>query len=734
MYDIQLFQIITSESPCTSTNLRENNQCRNREIIKKQHIKILNMRHKMKNLRRKVQTLETKIKNDKYKKALVSLFNDDQIETLMTKKRNKNWSHETIQSALQFKFVCGRNGYDHLVEQGYPFPSLRTLRRKLQDFHFKPGIPNQMFEFLLHKKKYLEKEADLECGLVFDEMAITPKQCYNSATGSIVGNITFPNEEGRATKALVFMLVGLNNRWKHVVGYHSTGNSFRSETLKHIIFQIIEKTEEIGFHVNFLTSDMGPGNVGLWRIIGISTGRFSKIINSITHPFDSNRSLYIIGDPPHILKNLKQALVSNGTIILSNHIVIKYNLPCDKIQLKHFYELINIQNDSELVLTPKLKVDDIRCNNFNKMKVNKAKHVFSNDVSSSFLLLADENNRPEYITTAWFVKIVSKWFSLTTSRYCPLALGKKNENVYNENIDFLNEIIDIFTTLKIGAAGDFKPLQRGIVITTKSIIDLTDYLITQKNFKYVLTSRVTQDCIENLFSQIRQKNVVPNPLQFINDLKFISTAMYMKHLNNSSYENDDQEYFSGFIEYLSGKKQNNKVVHSTNTNTADIDTIPLFKNKTQNLTIIELNSLYNIAGYIVRSIMKICKTCNSCIKSVTSNTPLQYSFTKFVHFKCFKKGSLLFVNIATFKVFIMLEKMFRHYSKYFDANQIDWKNFLISKFSLVPAEHIMNCHHLFLHIIKRFVVFRLRTIKKKDDNNYCKRYDSKSMAVHTFFK
>lgn len=227
---------------------------------------------------------------------------------------------------------------------------------------------------------------------------------------------------------------------------------------------------------------MGPGNVGLWRLLGINTGRFSKIIISITHPFDANRLLYIIGDPPHILKNLKQALVSNGTIIVSNDVVIKYNLPCNQIKLKHFDELINIQNNSELFLTPRLKPDDIRCNNFNKMKVNKAKHVFSNDVSSSFLLLADENNKPEYITTAWFVKIISKWFSLITSRCCTLALGTKNENVYNENIDFLNEIIDIFTKLKIGIAGDFKPVQRGIIITTKSIIDLTQYLITHKNF------------------------------------------------------------------------------------------------------------------------------------------------------------------------------------------------------------------------------------------------------------
>lgn len=296
-------------------------------------------------------------------------------------------------------------------------------------------------------------------------MAIIPKKCYNSSTGSLIGDVTFLNEKGRATHTLVFMLVGISNRWKHIVGYHFTGNSFNSKTLKDIIFQIIAKTEQIGFYVNFLTSDMGSGNVGLWKILGISTGRCNEIINKITLPLYTNRNLFIIGDAVYIFKNLKQALVNNETVIISDDIVLKYNIPSNKIELKHFFELIDIQNDCELLLTPKLTKDDIVCNNFNKMKVSKAKHIFSNDVSSSLQLLADKNNKPEYITTAWFVKIVCKWFSLMTSRQCKSALGKINKDIYNENIAFLNEVIDIFQKLKIGT-GQFKPVQRGIIIST----------------------------------------------------------------------------------------------------------------------------------------------------------------------------------------------------------------------------------------------------------------------------
>lgn len=427
----------------------------------------------------------------------------------------------------------------------------------MEDFQFQPGISNEMFEFLKYKKYFFNEERDIECGLVFDEMAITSRKCYNPATGSLVGDITFPGEKGIATHALVFMLVGICSRWKHIVGYHLTGNSFNSSTLREIIFQIINNIEELSFHVNFITSDMGSGNTGLWKLLGISTNRFSKVRNYIIHPFDSTRYLYIIPDPPHILKNLKQSLLSNGILTISDDIVLKYNLPSDKIELKHFNELINIQENSELLLTPKFKIDDIKCNNFSKMKVNKAKNMFSHDVSSSFELLADNNNKPEFISTAWFVKIVCKWFSLMMSRYHKIALGKKDTNLYSENIDFLHEVINIFTALKIGSGG-FKPVQRGIMIGIQSVIDLTEYLITRRNFQYVLTSRFTQNCLGNLFSQIRQKNVIPHSLQFINDLKLIAIAMYMKDINNTNYDNDDRQYLAGFLEYLSKKKERQK--------------------------------------------------------------------------------------------------------------------------------------------------------------------------------
>ena len=75
--------------------------------------------------------------------------------------------------------------------------------------------------------------------------------------------------------------------------------------------------------------------------------------------------------------------------------------------------------------------------------------------------------------------------------------------------------------------------------------------------------------------------------------------MYMKQISNSNYENDDQEYLSGFIEYLSEKQDDEHVVESNHNNiSVNIDTIPPYKkNSVKYLTSVDLNSLYRVSHF-----------------------------------------------------------------------------------------------------------------------------------------
>jgi len=184
-----------------------------------------------------------------------------------------------------------------------------------------------------------------------------------------------------------------------------------------------------------------------------------------------------------------------------------------------------------------------------------------------------------------------------TSRSCCTILGIKNED--NISISFLREIIDLFTKIKIGSKETFKPIQRGIILSTTSIINLVEYLLKHRNFLFILTGRLTQDCIENLFLLLRHKNPILDALQFKNNLKLIAITMYTKSILTGNYETDNSEYLNSFLEYL--KYKENDVHHSSisKSSSAIIDEIPLFNNNSIEYDNKDMNCLYIVLEGIV---------------------------------------------------------------------------------------------------------------------------------------
>lgn len=80
-------------------------------------------------------------------------------------------------------------------------------------------------------------------------------------------------------------------------------------------------------------------------------------------------------------------------------------------------------------------------------------------------------------------------------------------------------LMDVFRALHVGSKRAWKPSQSGLLIFTQTILDILENFFTDKNYVFILTSRFTQGCLKNLFSVIRAKQAVRNPLQFKNHLK-----------------------------------------------------------------------------------------------------------------------------------------------------------------------------------------------------------------------
>ena len=73
----------------------------------------------------------------------------------------------------------------------------------------------------------------------------------------------------------------------------------------------------------------------------------------------------------------------------------------------------------------------------------------------------------------------------------------------------------------------WKPLQTGIHLSTKSILELQEKILNEGQ-DYLLTARFSQDKCENLFSCIRAKRKAPTQLEFKTSLKKCDFGLLLK--------------------------------------------------------------------------------------------------------------------------------------------------------------------------------------------------------------
>lgn len=162
--------------------------------------------------------------------------------------------------------------------------------------------------------------------------------------------------------------------------------------------------------------------------------------------------------------------------------------------------------------------------------------------------------------------------------------------------------------------------------------------------------------------------------------------------------------------------------------TSDI-VVPEIPVTTTNLSYLESNSLYNIAGYLITSIVKqkqkVCKNCFTKLGGFRSNLN---KYSRLTSLKCYKTKSLFFINEKTFDFFLKMECIFRTYFPVvYNIKNFDLNQFFIKKFEKIFF-HVPDCHCMKLRIIRRFTAFRLKIKSEKLKKN--KHFSSKSMAMH----
>jgi hypothetical protein len=646
--------------------------------------------------------------------TLGKFLNPDQRSALSKRStRGTKWSTSTVKNGLKLHFSCGPTGYKELLSQGYPLPSHRTLLRSMQHVKFDSGILGEVFHYLGIKVASMTVE-ERECCLTLDEMSITAGVEFDIRSGRFIGDVSLPGHSGAATHGLVFMLGGIATRWKQTVAYYFTSNATDGSVLADIVSEIIVRCNGIGLNVAAVTSDMGSSNRAMWKKLGIVSGK-DALVNCFAHPCVAGTFVYVLADVPHLVKNLRNHIVNGQVITLPPHVVKQYSLPSDTVSVEPLKKLVDYQSDKDLKPAPNLNAKHLQPSHFDKMKVSNALNVFSHSVSAALRLMVEtENWDKSVLTTCWFIEVIDRWFNLMSSRYSVMALSLFDTEKHDKAVDFLTFMVDLFKHIAIGNGGVWKPVQTGIVLSTTSVLQLQNKLLKQNDFKFVLTSRFSQDCLENLFSCVRHKNAVPTALEFRNNLRVLSIAQYLKGSDKGSYELDEGAFIADFIKASPEVLVNDIPIESGVFAACE----QLCSDQSLTLELPELNSLYYLAGYVLSRIKKNDAFCESCLSSVVSSNYLEElnpDITKLLTLKEYRTGSLVPCSQVAFDLIVSAETVFRKLQHSFLNFKGNVKEMVVQAMFTETTEcDLPDCHDIKSKILNRFANCEAAHICKRE--------------------
>lgn len=413
---------------------------------------------------------------------------------------------------------------------------------------------------------------------------------------------------------------------------------------------------------------------------------------------------------PHLGKNFRGAFVKHK-IYLPETVVLENDLPSNVASIDHVIALVEYQENKSLKLAPFLKKADCQPNHFLKMDVGSALHVFHNDVANGLRFLVTKKNYPkEFLTTAWFIETVRHWFDLMTSRCKIFALSRSNMDAYEKAVLFLKKFMDLMKEIKIGEKGTWLPVQTGCVMSTKSVLEIHSELLLSDD-DYLLTSRLSQDKLENLFGLIRKRSLTPTALEFRNALKVVTLAQFFCEIPGSNYQADDSEYILDFFAHQP------QVKRECEAEELDQAFISHLTELNQELSI-EEDILYYLSGYTIHGVLKYSRiACDTCLSALTSDTPQvdTNGVDTLIKLKDYTGSSLIYCALPVFReIFVAAESMFVNLEK--DNDFVVKKNVIPELISAVMQKSnidLPTCHAIKEKLVKRFVTFRMKISAKE---------------------
>jgi len=373
------------------------------------------------------------------------------------------------------------------------------------------------------------------------------------------------------------------------------------------------------------------------------------------------------------------------------------------------------------------------------MNVALSVALLNNNVAAAILYhIANGHIANIHRTTAWFLTIMYKWFKIMTSRYEKLALSHLDENVYEDNITFLKDFMNIIRGITVGD-GKWKPFQSGLILCTQTALDLQVEYLEKENFKFLLLGRFTQDALENLFSVIRGRKSVPDAREFKHTLRLVCLSQFQANINRSNYSTDDSDHIIQYCKEIKNCDLNNTSLEvQCEQSIGDLwDTEiyePLLGDEADLSNVIQTALYQLLTGALLYKIKKNFKHCDYCFNSLITNctTDPNNNISLFSKLREYKENVLIFPTMDIYNIIYKCELLFRKNETKLISNKQQIIQFVQMFLQDCPTTFIPSCHNIIYKLIKTFVIARIHFSLKKETINMKNGNSSRSVAMKAY--
>lgn len=400
--------------------------------------------------------------------------------------------------------------------------------------------------------------------------------------------------------------------------------------LKNLLLEAISRVFEFGGIVKGVVCDQGTTNRSMFSLLGVSP-------SNPYFDFEGQR-IYFFYDAPHLMKSLR-----------NNFLKYNFNVGRELVKFQYVKEFYEKESQLPIKQCPKLTPKHIELTNFSKMKVSLATQLLSHSVAagmSTYVALGALHK--DAMATANFIQKADQMFDAFNSgiKFCTLKPHRGAITPESLHIPFLMECLQWVNSWQPIGVRSALPFIGGWRQSIQSLLMLWEDLYRNHEVQYLLTNRLNQDCLENLFGVIRQSGACrdnPTPEQFGSAIRHSVINMLLKPTPGANCELNSDAFLATFKELAKFKKQysaeSTPTISTCSTETTSCaDSIPSTSTSLEQTSVLpqklpanlkmsdivanlpEKNTLHYIAGYII---LRLQKKNHPCVHSKCNLDSLQ---------------------------------------------------------------------------------------------------------------